>query len=157
MIRLAKHNILLVSNQNHRSSLLMKLCKKLHNLDGGSRIQIACGLICQDQRRFICKSPGNGHSLALSSDSFEMIYALLSPAANGCCGPPYIRAALSPRMGRKELSRHRPTYWEDRSRDKRRTQSRSFRLRARRLIRRHVRRIHSIQIIMSQGRPVQAA
>ena len=63
-------HIILVSDDNHCDPFTIQLGEQLHNLNGGRRIQIACGFIGQKNGRLIGQCPGDGHTLLLTAGEF---------------------------------------------------------------------------------------
>ncbi len=63
----------LVSNENNRVSLLVKLIKETHNLNSRFRIQRTCRFVGKQYTWIGDKSSGNSHTLALPTRKFSRL------------------------------------------------------------------------------------
>ena len=59
-----------MGDQHNRVAFFMQVFHKPHDFAAGLRIQVAGGLVGQDNRRIINKGAGNGDALALSTGKF---------------------------------------------------------------------------------------
>jgi len=63
----ARRDALVVGHDDECEPLLMQTLKEPQDLQGGSTVEVASGLVGQDQRGFVGKRAGDGDPLALAA------------------------------------------------------------------------------------------
>ena len=79
----ARRHARIVGDEHDGPASTIEALKEIENIEGGLRIEIARGLIGQDQLRLVDESAGNGDTLLLAARKFawRMVHALREPTA----------------------------------------------------------------------------